>query len=202
MTQLRELNQAVTVDTAPSEEPVTLDKFKQHIQFHVDEPGTNDHLNLLIKAARRWAEGFLSRALVTQTLLLTLDDFPGDVVKIPRPPLISVSSVKFTDDDGNTTTVSSSKYFVNTDEEPGKVVLKDGKDWPSGTPKETQAVEITYDAGYGSSRSDVPEDIRMAILQHAGHLFENRSVVTEQGVPRQVPFTVKSLLMPYRIKQY
>lgn len=201
MTQLRDQNQTVSVDTAPSKEPVTLDRFKTQIQYQVDDPSTNKHLNQLIKAARRWAESFLSRALIKQTLLLTLDDFPGDAIIVPRPPLISVASVKFTDTDGSTTTVSSSKYHVNTDDEPGKIVLKDGKDWPSGTPKTTQAVEVTYDAGYGTARSDVPDDIRTAILQRAANYFENRSDITTEGVPRDVPRTTESLLWPHRIQQ-
>lgn len=200
--QLRDLDQATTVTSSPSKEPIKKELLRTHIQYDLNDPETNTWLDLLIQAARQWAETFTGRSFIKQSLLLTLDDFPGDEIILPRPPLISVSSVKFIDTDSTTTTVSSSKYHVNTDDEPGLVVLKDDKDWPDGTPKTTQAVEVRYDGGYGSARSDVPGDIRTAILQLVAHWFQNRSNVTKgEGVPREVPMTVKSLLYPYRITQ-
>lgn len=203
MTQLRELNQAVTTVTEPSKEPISLPKTKTHLQYQVDTQDVDSHLNLLIRATRRWAEQqYTGRAFIDQTLLLTLDDLPGDTIKVPRPPLSSVNSVKLLDEDGTTTIVSSSKYRVNTDNEPGKIVLKDDESWPSFSAQSTQGVEVEFDAGYGPDRKDVPEDIRTALLQHVKHLFDNRSPVTEEGVPREVPFTVESLLMPYRIWQF
>ena len=53
-----------------------------------------------------------------------MDEAPCDPwIELMRAPLISVGSVKWYDDAGTATTVSSSTYHADTYAEPGRVVL-------------------------------------------------------------------------------
>jgi hypothetical protein len=110
-------HQSVTVVTGPTQEPLSLAEAETHLRVTSDE---EDGLILsLIKAARRQVETDTRRALLTQTLRLTLDRFPVGplidnhrepvwgtdpyhlsrygMILVPRPPLQSVTSIVYTD---------------------------------------------------------------------------------------------------------
>ena len=190
---------ALKLITAPATEPVTTSEAKSHLR--VDTTADDTLIGTLITAARQHVENHLRRALITQTWELVTDAFPvGDVIRLPLPPLVSVTSIKYTDKDGNESTLSSAAYVVDTDSTKGRVVLKSGETWPSDTLAAANGVRVRYVAGYGEA-SAVPRPIRQAILLLIGTMYENReSVLVAQGVTvAQLPFGVDALLMPYRI---
>lgn len=164
----------------------------------------DDLLDALIAAAREHAETFTSRALLTQTWDIYLDDWPsGDYIELPYPPLQSVTSVTYTDSDGTTNTFAATSYSVDTDSEPGRVVLDYGESWPSVTLATKNPIKVRFVAGYGNERSDVPQPIKQALLMLIAHWFENReatvvsSRLTQAG--SELPFAFNALLWPYRI---
>ncbi len=190
---------ALKLITAPATEPVTSTEAKSHLR--VDTTADDTLIGTLITAARQHVEAHLRRALITQTWELVTDAFPvGDVLRLPLPPLVSVTSIKYTDEDGAESTFSSGLYVVDTDSTKGRVVLKNGEAWPSVTLAAANGVRVRYVAGYGEA-SAVPRPIRQAILLLIGTMYENReSVLVAQGVTvAQLTFGVDALLMPYRI---
>ena len=154
------------------------------------------------------AESFTNRAFMDQTWKMYLDEFPrGDVFQLRKPPLQSVTSIKYTTYDGSsdtTQTFSSDKYRVDTDSVVGRVALKDGEDWPdpSDPLASLNPVEIEFDAGYGPNPGDFPEDIRQAIRQLTAHYYENREMVVIGTITNEIPMTVASLLWNKRIKLF
>ena len=115
-------------------------------------------IQLYIQAARSYVDaedGFLGRGLVTQTWLLTLDEFPTDEIKIPMPPLQSIVNIAYDDPGGNSTTVSADDYYVDVAKEPGWIVPITA--WP--TPLDAiNAVRIQFVAGYAPNE-DSPADL-------------------------------------------
>ena len=90
--------------TAPLVEPISLEEAKAHLRVSHDDDDAI--IQLYIQAARSYIDGehgFLGRCLVTQTWLLTIDEFPADEIKIPLPPLQRVIEVAYDDPDGNGT---------------------------------------------------------------------------------------------------
>lgn len=185
---------ALTLVTAPAVEPVSLAEAKLHLR--VDISDDDNLITAVIQAAREAVEGISRRALIAQTWNLILDEFPDtDEIVIPLPPLQSVSSLIYKDQDGNESTFSSDDYIVNTDSEPGKVVLGYGKSWPSTTLYPTAAIIVQFKAGFGDASTDVPEKYRQAMLLLTGHWYENREAIATTGaVPKEVPFGVEALL--------
>ena len=190
---------ALKLITAPAAEPVSASEAKSHMR--VDTTADDTYIGTLITVARQNVENHLRRALINQTWELVLDDFPAGVFRLPKPPLVSITSIKYTDEDGNESTFSSANYLVDTDTEPGRVVLKNGVCWPAVTLKEASAVRVRYVAGYGAAGSNVPQAIRQAILLVIGSLYENREdVLVAQGVTvTTLPFGVEALLASYRV---
>jgi len=90
------------VITAVTAEPVSLADAKLHLRLD-DIGGSHPHdalVTSLISSAREFAEHYTGRALAQQTLEVALDSFPnGDTIDLPRPPVASVTSIKYDDSD-------------------------------------------------------------------------------------------------------
>ena len=135
----------VKIIESPKTEPVSLDELKRHLRIvHDDE---DDTLLTYLKSATRYAESTLTwRSFVEQELELTLDGFQ-DEIRLPRPPLQEVVSVKYFDKGNTEQTVDTDVYIVDTDSEPGRVIRANGKQWPTDL-RQINAVKIRYKAGY------------------------------------------------------
>lgn len=183
----------VTV-TAPAAEPISLNEAKLHLR--VDIADENTAIESWITAARLSAERFLNRALVTQTFDLFLDCWPaGRIINVPRPPLQSVSFIKYTDDEGNESTLPAGQYLVSTAGEPGQVVLKNAYSWPSVDLREVDGIQVRFVAGYGNAAA-VPANFKTAMYLWLGDFYENRenTVISPGAVPTELPAGAKNLL--------
>ena len=178
-----------TVVTGPAKEPVTLDTAKTHMR--IDGADSDEKVANLIVAAREWVEQYTRRALMTQTLRITRDDLTSEMF-LPRPPLQSVTSITYVDEDGATQTATGTLYDTDTDAEPGRVLLAYEQEWPD-VRAHPNAVAVTYVAGYGSNRAEVPYAVREALLLHAEAHYDRD--------PREfdnLMRAAKALLAPHR----
>jgi uncharacterized phiE125 gp8 family phage protein len=187
---------------APDSEPITLVEARLHLRLDATgSPASHPDDSLvtsLIKAARQHIDGkdgLLSRALITQTWELQLDVFPTSEIRLPLPPLQSVSSVKYDDIAGVEQTVATADYVVDTVTPPGWVIPVTGKSWPA-TLETPNAVRVRYLAGYGNA-SAVPEPIKAAMKLLIGHWYENREEVNVGNIVTSLPMAAEALLSPY-----
>lgn len=184
------------ITTAPASEPVTETEAKLHLR--VDHSTEDALITRLIETARQQCEDRARRAFINRTMTAMLHRWPASgVIMLPYPPLVSVTSIEYTDEDGATLTWASSNYIVDTHSEPGCIVFKNDSTVPSVTLQEVNGIKITYTAGYGSTAGDVPDRYKQAMLLTIGHLYENREqVVTAQGIAiTELPQGVDDLLM-------
>ena len=144
----------------PAEEPVSLEQAKRHgnILITSDDSQVSED----ITEAREYCEGVSGRQFVTATRKIVMDGFPLGVIVVPRPPLQSVSSIAYTDENGAPQTWLNTLYQVDTDSEPGRVAPIDGETYPSTQGGTFGTVVVTYLAGYGGA-ADVPPRYKLAI---------------------------------------
>jgi len=182
--------------TPPANLPVTVAEAKAHLRIEHTEDDT--YLETLIKAVTAeldGRQGFLRRALITQTWDYSLPWFP--VVRricVPMPPLLSITSIKYFDADNVEQTFSSDNYETVTQDEQGYVALKQSASWP-GTYEREAALTIRFVAGYGAAATDIPDNIRAAVLLRIGELYANRG---DEAINGDMSVTVKRLLNPSR----
>jgi len=177
----------------PTEEPVTLAEAKAHLR--VDFPDADAYIGALITTARVTAEERLERTLVHTPWRLTLDGFPT-AIKLPMPPIVTVESVQYRDEDGDWVELAAQDYVVDTINEPGFVVPAPGARWPAVGPG-INGVRVNYTAGYGATGSSVPAPIRHWMLLAIGDMYHLRNRSSEKAaVPQHF---ADSLLDPYRI---
>jgi len=189
--------------TAPTSEPITLIEARAHLR--IDATGSplshpeDTKINSLIKAARQHLDGrygMLARQLMPATWELILDEFPSNEIRIPLPPLVSVTSVKYDDIKGVEQTVNVNDYVLDIVSEPGWITPVSTVSWPS-TMETLNAVRVRFLAGYANAAS-IPETIKEAMLLLIGTWFENRESVSMVNL-QKVPDAVESLLSPYQI---
>lgn len=189
---------ALRVTSPPGSEPVSLSEMKAHLR--VDSSDEDALISGLISAARGRVENETSRALITQTLRLTLARFPDGrtSIMIPRPALQTVSSVSYYDSDGALQTLGSSAYVVQADYEPARLQLAESEvdGWPDTDSDRLDTVQITYVAGWADANA-VPTPLKSAIMLIAAHLFEHREEASGGAAVKEVPMSVKPLLAPY-----
>lgn len=191
---------SLTKTTPGSVEPISLSEAKAHLR--IDSTAEDAYISGLIVAAREMAEAYTARSFITSTFTMKVNDFPvGEgVIRIPRTPLGSVSSIQYIDANGSTQTLSTDVYEVLSDDTRACVVLKPGQVWPSARFEQYEAVTITFTAGYGVASTAVPQAARSAMFLIIGNLFENREGVTHQ-VMRTLPMGVKTLLDTVAVRE-
>jgi uncharacterized phiE125 gp8 family phage protein len=124
----------------------------------------------------------------------------GDTIHLPKPPLQSVSSVKYYTTDNTVNTYSTDNYTVDTQggdgAKYGRIFLNQGKTWPTNL-RSRIALQITYVAGYGDAGSSVPGAIKTAITRIVASMYEHRGDAVDED--SLVDAMTKSLLAPYEV---
>ena len=190
----------IQVTTEPTVEPVSVSEAKDHLRVTSSDDDT--YIGTLIKAARQRAEGYTRRALVTQTIQYTMEAFPTEMM-LPRPPVASITSINYVDSDGISQSFTDFQSDLADQANP-KVKPSYGNSWPTAR-DQYGAVTVTYVAGYGGGDSpdtitNIPQDIRHAILLMVGTWYENREDAIVGTSTMAMPEVAKNLLHPYRVK--
>lgn len=165
-------------------------------------------LEAFIEASYDAIRQYLRRSIITETLELRMDGFPGyndarelalgpgmhltshpwvtngggSVIDIPFGPVASITSIKSYDRDNAESTLSSTYYRADA----SRVFLNDGATWPVNL-RSRDAVAIRYVSG----EADPPAAIIQAIKQHVAAMYECR-----EGC--DIPAACKAILSPYR----
>lgn len=180
----------LTLVTPPASAIVSLAEAKTHLR--VEHDVENDYLPTLVATAEALIagrDGWTGRALTEQTWKLELEGFPiGDCIRLPFPPLQSVTHVKYYDENNAQQTFSAAKYAVHTTDTPGQVKLLATQGWPSAYSRR-DAVEVQFVCGYAT----VPAPIKHAVLIVLAALYRNRG---DEGF--EMPAAVRRLLAPYK----
>ncbi len=163
---------------APTEEPVSIDLATIHLRLvGADSDDLAFVEDVVIPAARERAEVATRRQINLATWDLVLEEFPAEgFIEIPKPPLVSVLSVKYVDTAGVTQTWASGNYLVQAPAGPrcarGRIALPFASVWPI-TLRQMGSVTVRFQAGY----LECPPLLKSGILMDAGMLYEQRESV-------------------------
>ncbi len=181
--------------------PVSLADMKLHLRIESGITADETLITTLISAATTYCQEFQHRSYVTQTRILCFDEFPR-WFSVPYPPLISVTSIVYIDTNGDEQTLAVDQYRVDAGNQPGRITEAYNVTWPS-TRDVTNAVTLTYSAGYGAAAA-VPDTIKAAIKLLVTHWYENRAAAMAGPAQRIeivpiLPLAVETLLWLDRI---
>lgn len=206
------MNPKITV--GPIVEPVSLLETKQ--QLRVDHVDDDAYISQLIASARGVVEEYLAAALIKQTFSWKLNRFPGTwgagpwwsepgscgsinnrtqrFVRVPRGPLLSVTSITVFDEVDVGLVWAAQNYYVSTSED--RIYRREATAWPRPG-RVAEGIEVIYDTGFGATAQDVPVALRQGILDLVSYFYVNRTPSGEMGTG-VLPASVRSILDPFR----
>jgi uncharacterized phiE125 gp8 family phage protein len=196
---------ALSVVTAATVEPVSIQDAKDHCRIT-----TSDEDSLVagyVVSAREYCEHVTHRTFLSTTFDLKVNGFPcaDAAIWLPGPPLISVTSITYVDTNGTSQTWSSALYTVDAPAGPyaraGCIVPIYGESYPQ-TRDQINAVTIRFVAGYGTTASAVPRQLKSAIQIRVMDLYmagrQSVAIGNSAGIVSTIPGTLDALLWPYK----
>lgn len=186
--------------TPPTATPVTLAEVKAHVgaaDFTDDDAMLTAFIAAAVSHLDGWT-GIMGRCLEPQTWRQDFDDFRS-CLRLPLFPVISITSVKYTDTDGAEQTISAANYVLRNDDAGAYVEFISSHSFPSLN-AEASAVRIEHLLGYAQvgGASGVPAAIKSAMLLLVGHWYANREAVVVGESVTSLPLAVDALLAPFR----
>lgn len=168
----------------PAAAVLTLEEMRLHLRLDtVGGVHPDDALiSGLLLSAVQYCEHYTQRSVGGQTLELALDAFPDGPISLPKGPLQSVTSVRYVNAAGTTTTLLNTLYAIDDYGFEAWLIAKFGTAWPD-TEGSANCVKVRYVAG------SVDPTVKSAILLIIGHLYENRensSVLQLKDLPMGV----------------
>lgn len=173
--------------------PVTLEMVKAHLRL--DHSEEDEYLLGVIEMAVQRVEAYLEKALLTRRYryvwqrspesmnLLSKQALRPQHIPLKMGPVREIASVLALKEGGEKKKI---RYMV---------------DWRGTFPtlligQDHQAVEVTYEAGYGVRPFEIPAPIRQAILETVAEFYDNRG-------GGEVPSNrhIKELLQPYKCER-
>lgn len=184
----------VEVSSAPASEPLTAAEARAAL--NIDGTDHDTLLTSLLLAAREQVEAECGIALITQTHKYRASLLCGSYFVLPRAPVSAITSITYTDTNGDTQTLSTSVYRSALYGLSPRVELAYGQSWPSQR-EQVGGVVVTATAGYGAA-SAVPQPIKQAMLLMVGEWFANRENTNVGNITSEMPLSSKYLLANYR----
>lgn len=167
--------------TGPNPEPVSVSELRDHLR--IDDDSMDAQIQRWAKSARLDAESLLGKKIGPQTWQIVFTGWPsGRVLELPLPPVRSIASVTYLDQDWVTYTLEPEKYRLI--EDISALYLLPAYSWPSVTliPAGGVRVEIVTgiaDSDGGSPETfTVPENLKQAIRWYVGQMHRNPEAST------------------------
>jgi uncharacterized phiE125 gp8 family phage protein len=161
------------VTTQPVSEPITVEEAKAWLK--VDGTDENALITSLITSARIACENYAGLSFITQTRVVKLDRFCGDLV-LPYGPVDPESiEVVYLDGDDVETTFDPANYYIDVQSGLAKLRVNDSG-WPD-TSRTLNNVVVTYDAG----EAEASELVKLAIKKRLALDYEKRGDTNENS---------------------
>lgn len=158
--------------TANTTWAVTLLEARAHLDIDSDDTDDDSYIQGLIEAAQHFAEDYADLGLTEATWEYYLDKFPSGGIDLWKWPVSSIESVKYTDGDGDTQTVTDTNYGTDLVNKPARIEPIDSYSWPD-VRNAPNSVQIQYKTGF-TSPATIPGDLNQALLLLVADYWSNR----------------------------
>lgn len=161
-------NYSIEVLEEPSLEPVDAEELAAFLDLNVDVEDVEDLLDEFLTAAREMFEALTDgRIVVPTTFVQHLPGFPCGRIELMRGKVLSVSSVTYTDPNGDDQELED--WTADTTGIPA-LVCPPSSGWPNTSTTKPRPVSVEFVAGWEVP----PKSVRFAIKSLAGHYYQQR----------------------------
>jgi len=182
--------------------PIDLAEVKKacHLDHLIGNDVDDEYLTTILNSAVACFEAISRRVLMIKDFKTFRNTWCG-CYELRKSPLVSITSVKYFDEDSNEQTVDSGDYFIIEDPFYSLVQFDEEYDYQDLRPNRPQNISIDFKAGYITDSDDwTPEldGLKIAIMQHVCFMYENRGDCCDIS---SVPGVVKSVYLKYKIEE-
>jgi uncharacterized phiE125 gp8 family phage protein len=174
-----------------------VEETKDHLRLGIGfaDDGLQDGLiEAYLRAAMAAIEGRIGKMLYRRQFLWELECWrDGDEQALPASPVAGIVSVTLVDAAGGEVVVPATAYRLIPDLHRPRLL---GKGAALPTIPTDGLVKVVFDAGFGPAWTDVPVDLRQAVLLLAGEYYEHRHDDGTQAAG--LPFGVVTLIERWR----
>lgn len=183
--------------------PLSLTEVKTYLKIDPDITADDDLITSLMAAATSAGEKYTKRDFIIKKYLTYRDCFGNVIFTLRKSPYYDLISFEYLVDDVFVA-VDPTTYYTTNQQNYSSIVLGTNKSWPNNIDERLQAIKIIFQAGYGFLASDVPMQLRLAIMQHVSQMYANRGDCSdgggsEGGCGSAMPSQAKLLYDQFRI---
>lgn len=165
---------------------VTLELAKAQCRIrHADEDAL---VTQYIASSQAWVERYTGLMFEETEVVDRFTTF-GDYLTLSRGPFIELTSIGYTDADGDPATFSDARYQDG-------LLYAPTTGWPSVQTYST--IEVTYLAGF-DVYNPLPEELTQAQLLLIAHWHQNREAVVLGSTTKELEFAIEALAGPFRL---
>ena len=186
----------LTEETPVPQAALPVEEMKDHLRMgsgFADDGLQDGLIETCLRASLAAIEGRIGKMLFQRRFLWVLDCWRDDEQALPVAPVSSLVSVTLVDAVGGEVAVAPAAYRLVKDLHRPRLAGKGGS-LPT-IPGEGVA-KVVFDAGFGAAWTDIPVDLRQAVLLLAGEYYEHRHDDGAQAAG--LPFGVVTLIERWR----
>ena len=186
----------LTEETPVPSLALPVEEMKHHLRMGSGfaEDGLQDGLiETHLRAALAAIEGRIGKMLFQRRFLWVLEGWRDDEQALPVSPVASVVSVTLVDATGGEATVPAGAFRLVKDLHRPRLAGRGGA--LPAIPEEGLA-KVVFEAGFGPAWTDIPVDLRQAVLLLAGEYYEHRH--DDGAQTAGLPFGVVTLIERWR----
>jgi uncharacterized phiE125 gp8 family phage protein len=186
----------LTEETPVPTAALPVEEFKDHLRLgsgFADDGMQDGLIEAYLRAAMAAIEGRIGKMLYRRRFLWVLECWRDDEQALPVSPVAGLVSLTLVNAEGGETLVPATSYRLIPDLHRPRLV---GKGTSLPTIPTDGLVKVVFDAGFGPAWTDVPVDLRQAVLLLASEFYEHRHDDSAQAAG--LPFGVVTLIERWR----
>ena len=166
--------------------PITIDEVRTHCR--IDLTYDDDLVAKMLTAAIRHVEQITGWLTTSQSLQKDYKKI-SEVLRLPHWPVTAVTAIQLV---GTSTVSVADDFDVDLTARPARIERASSIVLGRG-----ETIRISYTAGL----TDIPDDMKQAILMLISHWYENREAVIVGTISAEVSLGVNQLLSPYMARR-
>lgn len=183
----------------PATLPVSLIEVKEFLKLDLLDISENSFLTLLIQASSDFFQKYTNRILINTTFETFFDCFRQSF-ELARSKFQSLIFFQYLQN-GSQVDVDPTTFYITFENDYSRIIISLIEDFPDDKDDRFQSIIVRFVAGFGDTSSDIPADIRIALLNQIASLYENRGDCNkcDCGDISNLPTAVQNTYNQYRI---
>ncbi|MCU0828113.1 MAG: head-tail connector protein [Tabrizicola sp.] len=186
----------LTEETPVPSGALPVEEMKDHLRMgsgFADDGLQDGLIEAYLRAAMAAIEGRIGKMLYERRFLWVLDCWRDAEQALPVSPVTGIVSLTLVDAAGGEVVVPGGAYRLIPDLHRPRLA---GRGGALPTIPSEGVVKVVFDAGFGAAWTDIPVDLRQAVLLLAGEYYEHRHDDGAQAAG--LPFGVVTLIERWR----